>query len=353
MKDVARDVGVSPSTVSNAYNRPDQLSVGLRERVFESAKRLGYAGPNPLGRSLKRQRSDAVGVLFGNRLSYVFADPSVMQFLEGFSEAVEEAGLGLVMLPGVPLADGEMVRNAAIDGVLIHSMASDDPLVEAALSRRLPAVVVDQPEIPGVPSVSVDDIEAGRLAAEHLLGLGHESFGVISPRLALDARSGTADVERQRLATVRPVRERLEGMARAIEDAGLSWDDTTVYEGSESTLNEGKVAAISLLSARTAAPPTAIIALSDQLALGAMEAAEDLGLSLPNDLSILGFDDVPASELTSPSLTTVHQPHTEKGLMAGRRLIASLRGETETHEDLLLPTRLVVRESTAKPPRTD
>ncbi|MGI8650411.1 MAG: LacI family DNA-binding transcriptional regulator [Rubrobacter sp.] len=351
VKDVARELGVSPSTVSNAYNRPDQLSGKLRERVLETARRMGYPGPNPLGRSLKRQRSDAVGVLFGNRLSYVFADPAVMQFLEGVSEAAEEAGLGLVMLPGVSPAGGDpaMVRSAAIDGILIHSMASDDPLVDAALERRLPAVIVDQPTVQGVPSVNVDDVGAGRTAAEHLLELGHRRLGVISSRLALDARSGLADEVRQSKATVRPSLERLEGFADAAREGGLFWGDVPVYECSESTLDQGKVAAITLLSMRQ--PPTAILALGDQLAFGAMEAAEDLGLSLPDDLSIIGFDDVPAAELTSPSLTTLHQPHTEKGLMAGRRLISQLRGDSGGgQEDLLLPTRLIIRDSTTKAP---
>ncbi|WP_119071155.1 substrate-binding domain-containing protein [Rubrobacter indicoceani] len=360
VKDVARVLGVSPSTVSNAYNRPDQLSKKLRERVFEVAREMGYAGPDPLGRSLRRRRSDAVGVLFGDRLSYVFADPAAMQFLEGFSEAIEGAGLGLVMLPGVSAVGGDeaMVRSAAIDGVLIHSMASDDPLVAAVMERRLPVVVVDQPVVVGVPSVSVDDVEAGRLAAEHLLELGHERIAVIATRLALDARSGPAGPARQKSATVRPSRERLGGISAVMEEAGLSWGDVVVYECSESTLDQGKAAAVGLLSA--SGPPTAMIALSDQLAFGAMEAAEDLGLSLPEDLSVIGFDDVPAAELTTPTLTTLHQPHAEKGLMAGRRLIARLDRDAKTGEDdpakdnlaeddLLLPTRLVVRDSTAKP----
>lgn len=345
-KDVAREVGVSPSTVSNAYNNPGELSEALRERVLAAARRLGYPGPNPLGRSLRRQRADAVGVLFGNRLSYAFADPGVIMFLRGVSEAVEEAGLGLVLLPSLSLGTGESVaiRGAALDGVVIHDMAPDDPLVGAVLERQLPAVVVDQPSIGEVTSVSVDDEGGARAVAEHVLGLGHRNLGVVSSRLALEARSGTVDPDQREAATLRPSGSRLAGYATAVRASGISWEEIPVYECPESTPGEGKAAARDLL--RRQCRPTAILAVSDQLAFGVIEAAEELGLSVPDDLSVVGFDDVPEAERSNPPLTTVSQPHAAKGLLAGRKLIIILRGEDPGGPELL-PTRLVVRGSTA------
>ena len=348
IKEVAAEVGVSPSTVSNAYNRPDQLSAELRERVFEVARGLGYAGPDPLGRSLRQRRSNVVGVLFRDRLSYAFADPAAVMFLEGVSEAVEEAGLGLLLLPGGSLGsrDTEAIRAAAVDGVVIHSMAADDPLVGAAIERRLPAVIVDQPPIGEVPSVGIDDEGAARAAAEHLLGLGHRSLGVVSFRLALEARSGMVEPDRRGAATMRPSGSRLRGIAGATGNAGIPWGDVPVYECAESEPSEGRAAAEVLLSREPR--PTAILALSDRLAFGVIEAATRMGLSVPEDLSIVGFDDVPEAARSTPPLTTLHQPHVEKGLQAGRKLVAQLREEkSDTQRELLLPTHLVVRGSTA------
>jgi DNA-binding LacI/PurR family transcriptional regulator len=349
VKEVAAELGISPSTVSNAYNRPDQLSAELRERVFEAARRLGYAGPNPLGRSLRRRRADAVGVLFRDRLSYAFADPGVVLFLEGVSEAVEEAGLGLLLLPGGSLGsrDPEAIRGAAVDGVVIHAMAADDPLVGAALERGFPTVLVDQPPVEGVPSVGIDDEGAARAAAEHLIELGHRRLGVVSLRLGLDATSGLAGPEHRRGATLRPSAARLRGYASAVEAAGISWDEVPVYECAESTPAEGRVAAWALLSREPR--PTAILAMLDQLAFGIVEAATEMGLSVPEDLSVVGFDDVPEAARSNPPLTTVSQPHVEKGLYAGRKLVAQLREEDPGRsEELLLPTKLLVRGSTTR-----
>ena len=336
--------------MSNAYNRPDQLSAALRERVFETARGLGYAGPDPLGRGLRRQRANAVGVLFRDRLSYAFADPAAVLFLEGVSEAVEEAGLGLLLLPGGSLGgkDTEAIRGAAVDGVVIHSMAADDPLVGAAVERRLPAVIVDQPPVEGVPSVGINDEGAARAAAEHLVSLGHRRLGVVSFRLALEARSGMVDPDRRGAATLLPSGARLRGVSKAASAAGISWDDVPVYECAVSSPVAGKAAAEALLSRNPR--PTAILALSDQMAFGVVEAATQMGLSVPQHLSVVGFDDVPEAARSTPPLTTLHQPHVEKGMQAGRKLVAQLREEDPGDRELLLPTRLVVRGSTAAVP---
>src|SRR3990170_4679453 len=169
LKEVAAEVGVSPATVSNAYNRPDQLSPELRERVLETARRLGYSGPDAMARGLRRRRAGAVGVLYEDRLSYAFADPAAVLFLQGVSVATEEAGLGLLLLSG-----------AVVDGFVVYSMSDEDPLVSAALERRLPVVLVDQPRTGGLPFVGIDDEGAARTAAEHPVGLGHRHFGVVS-----------------------------------------------------------------------------------------------------------------------------------------------------------------------------
>lgn len=349
---VAAELGVSPMTVSNAYNRPDQLSPALRERVLETARRLGYAGPDPVARSLRRRRTNVVGVLYSNPLSYAFDDAAAVLFLGGVTAATEASGMGLLLVPGsmgAPEERGSAAGEAAVDGFIVYSMADDDPLVEAALRRRLPVVMVDQPLREGTPFVGIDDdAAAARRAAEHLVSLGHERLAVVSFALAPDGRAGLADAARQESATYRVTRSRLEGYAAALEAAGLPWSGVPVYECRGSTAALGREAAEALF-ARTLRP-TAILATSDQLALGVIEAAKQRRLAVPKDVSVVGFDDVPTAASAAPSLTTVHQDHAEKGLLAGRLLVAQLR-EEEALTPGLLPAWLVARGSTARAPK--
>jgi DNA-binding LacI/PurR family transcriptional regulator len=352
MTRVAEELGVSPMTVSNAYNHPERLSESLREQIFETAERLGYAGPDPVARSLRRQKTNLVGVLYSNPLSYAFDDAAQVFFLKGVAAATEEAGMGLVLVPGSVGSSVEerasAVMDAAVDGFIVYSIADDDPLIEAALRRRLPTVIADQPLLEEVPFVGIDDESAARKVARHLVDLGHERFGVVSFSIAAaDRAPGIADSRRQRSATLRVTRARLAGYKAVLEAAGLPWKEVPVYECFGSSRALGREAADTLLSHEP--PLTAILALSDQLALGFIEAAKERGLSVPEDLSVAGFDDVPDAATSSPPLTTVHQDHTKKGELAGRLLVAQLR-EEETEDSGLLPAQLVVRGSTGRPP---
>jgi DNA-binding LacI/PurR family transcriptional regulator len=353
MARVAEELGVSAMTVSNAYSHPERLSGSLRERVFEAAERLGYAGPDPVARSLRRRKTNLAGVLYSNPLSYAFDDPAQVLFLKGVAAATEEAGMGLVLVPGSVGSSAEerasAATEAAVDGFVVYSVADDDPLVEAALKRRLPVVIADQPSLEGVPRVGIDDKVAARRVAEHLLDLGHERFGVVSFSLAEpEGPQGFVDGHRRTSATLRVTRARLAGYGAALEAAGLRWEEVPVYEcfGSSEALGREGAGALLSLDPR----PTAILCLSDRLALGAVEAAHQRGLSVPRDLSVAGFDDVPGAAASEPPLTTVHQDHAEKGRVAGRLLVARLRGGETAEDDVLLPARLVARGSTGRPP---
>ena len=350
---VARAVGVSPSTVSNAFNRPERLSPELRERVLRAAEELGYGGPDPVARSLRSGRAGAIGVVFRRRLADAFDEPPTVELLRGLSDVTDARELALLLVPGRPQerpSIGPAVSNAAVDGLIVYSMSADDPLFTAARQRRLPTVVVDSPAPADLPAgaaldfVGIDDRAAAETAVRHLLELGHRRLGVVSFGLTAQPHAGPADMRLQAEAVASVPRARLEGAAHAVAAAGLDWSGVPV-EMVPITSAEGCLAGARALLER-APGITALFAFSDPLALAARQAARERGLDVPGDLSIVGFDDTaPAAE----GLTTIHQPLRDKGRIAAGRLLHALGQEPPLAGGELLPTRLVVRRSTARP----
>ena len=174
---LAAELNVSRTTISNAYNRPDQLSADLRERVLQTAKRLGYPGPDPVARSLRTRKAGAVGLVLTEPLNYAFSDPAAVSFVAGLAESCEEVGQGLLLVavgPGRSVAEGShAVLNAGVDGFVVYSVADDDPYLQVALERNLPVVVVDQPkDVPGTSGVCINDRAAMRELADYVVGLG-------------------------------------------------------------------------------------------------------------------------------------------------------------------------------------
>jgi DNA-binding LacI/PurR family transcriptional regulator len=347
---VAEAVGVSRTTVSNAYNRPDQLTPELRERVLETAKSLGYAGPDPAGRRLRQGRAGAVGVLLTEQLSFAFADSAAVAFLEGLARRCEDAAEALVLtpLPRGEEAAADVVREAFVDALCVYSLPDRHPAVYAALDRRLPVVVVDGPQVTGTTFVGVDDRGGARAATEHLVTLGHRRVAVIVPTLVFDGREGRVDESRLHAAAYYNDRERLAGVREALEAADIGWAGVLIEE--RSNRREAGADAVRSLLAETPRP-TAIVATTDQLALGAMEGAHELGLDVPADLSVVGFDDIPEARRSQPALTTVRQPLVAKGTLAGDRLFDLLGGSER--RDTVLPVELVVRDSTGPAPASN
>ena len=342
---LAAELGVSRTTVSNAYNRPDQLSAPLRARVLEAARRLGYPGPDPVARSLRTRKAGAVGLLLTEALSYAFRDPAVTGFLEGLALACEQAGQGLLLVPVSPeQVDVTAVHQAAVDGFVVYSVREDDPHFLAVLERPVPTVVCDQPyNVEGVDRVGVDD-RAGMLAlARHLTGLGHRRVGVLCMRLAAGHHDGPALPERQARATYPVQRDRLGGLRDGLAEVGVDWADVPVIERFEHSVAAGRDAAEELLASHPEC--TAIVCTSDVLALGALRMALDKGLSVPGDLTITGFDGVPEAERAG--LTTVRQPVKEKGRIAGEMLLQ--RGDRNRPRRVTLPTELIIGTTSATP----
>jgi DNA-binding LacI/PurR family transcriptional regulator len=351
---VARAAGVSPSTVSNAFNRPERLSPALRERVLRVAAELGYGGADPAARSLRSGRAGAIGVVFRRPLAAALEDPGTIELVRGMAEAVDPDMLALVLVPGPEEGPSSTlaVRNAAVDGLIVYSVPSDDPVLKAARQRQLPTVIVDSPvlaDLPGVDDpaldfVGIDDRAAAESVVEHLLGLGHRRLAILSFGLSAHAQGGTADERAQAEATASVPKARLEGCARALAAAGLDWSRVPVEQCPIHSIESGRVRGHALLE--RAPDATAVFAFSDALALGVRLAAHERGLSVPGDLSIAGFDDTaPAGE----GLTSIHQPLRDKGRIAAQRLLLALADERPAGACEPLPTRLVIRDSTAPP----
>jgi DNA-binding LacI/PurR family transcriptional regulator len=338
LRDVAERAGVSVGSASQAFGRPELVSDDVRERVLAAAEELGYPGPDPAARRLRTGRAGAIGLIFSERLAYQFTDPASPPFLRGVSLAIQKAPTGLLLIPDSRQRDEatRLVREAVVDGFIVYSVPQNDPRVEAALARRLPVVTVDQPRGAETPFVGIDDRAAARSAAEHLRWLGHERVAVLSFVTTLEPGSAL-----QLDITV----ERLAGYEDGLGDA---WDPALVRTCRPNAPEPARAATLELL--REPTPPTAILAMSDILAFGALEAAGEHGVPVPSKLSVVGFDDTPGAAHANPPLTTVAQPHQEKGRLAAEQLIDAIeRGGTGEPSRTLLPTELVVRDSTAPP----
>jgi DNA-binding LacI/PurR family transcriptional regulator len=335
---IAEAVGVSRMTVSNAYNRPDQLSPELRDRVLAAARALGYAGPDPVASTLSRGKTGSVGLVLDYALTMAFTDPATVQFLHGVAAGCEKQALGLSLVPRIEGGSATLVHRALVDGFVLYCVPEEDPRMDAVRGRNLPYVRVDFDPRSGVVGVNVDDEGAARATAEHLVALGHRRFGIALPH----ELPGSTGAEAEAAAYHHVTRSRLAGWRTALEAAGIDWSSVPVASGPGKQRESGQAAGARLLD--RAERPTAIIALSDVVACGVLEAARERGIAVPGELSVTGFDDVPEAARAVPPLTTVRQPHDRKGSEAVRLLLEPDAGS------VVLPTELIVRASTAPVP---
>jgi DNA-binding LacI/PurR family transcriptional regulator len=344
LQTIADTVGVSRMTVSNAFSRPDQLSAALRERILSVADQLGYCGPDPAARTLSQGRSGTVGVLFTDTLTYAFSDEVATTFLAGVASVLEGEGIGLTVLSAPRGGPPGSVERAVIDGLIVYSVDTDSPGLATARRRGVPLVFTDQAPEADVPSVNVDDRAGARAAAEHVIGLGHRQLGLLLEALA--PRTTLVDP-----ATPPPhhvIAERLAGWLEAVAAAGLP--SPVVASAPVNGREEGAAATALVLDAEPRT--TALLCLSDAMALGALDALRARGLRVPDDVSVVGFDDSRAASAADPPLTTVHQPLAEKGRITARLLLDALAKPDAglSPVSTVLPTHLVVGASTGPVP---
>ena len=349
LQTIADHLGISRTTVSNAYNRPDQLGGELRDRILATAAELGYRGPDAAGRMLRTGRMGAIGLLFTEDLRFVFTDPDTTRFMQGVAESSALARTGLTLLP-VPLGaevKDTAVATAAVDGYLVFSVAEGHPALEMIQRRSTPVVIVDEPDLgPPTSFVGIDDRMGAKMAGRHLLELGHRRLGVLLGRLTTTGTTGPLDHQQRRDLPIRVARERLAGYQDAAGEAGLDPTTLVVWEAGGNNPDAGRRAALDMLDAHP--DITGLLCFSDQLAIGAAQAGERSGRTIPDQLSIVGFDDIPRAATWDPPLTTIRQPLVDKGRVAAELLLRQITDGT--HSRVQLPIALVVRGSTAPPP---
>ncbi|QAY72485.1 LacI family DNA-binding transcriptional regulator [Agromyces protaetiae] len=340
LADVAAKAGVSASTASLAFSGSGPVSDATKERVLAAATELGYAGPDPRARSLRQGRSGIVGVVIEERVRAAFLDPVKIRMLDGIAEGIAPLRAGLLLLTDTGEADAPVsVESAPVDAVVLIGCSPRLADSVAALRRRgIPTVAIEGAPGDGIPEITIDNTAATRRGAEYLRELGHTKVGIVT--LPLDAARTrgrvTAELEAQATSTT-PI-ERLAG-ARAV------FPDARAVAGRASSVEEGRAAAHVLLDVDSADRPTAIIAQSDLLAAGVIRAAEELGIAVPADLSVLGFDGITVDGLQH-DLTTLDQPSVDKGRAAGDAVVRMLAGEEP--ESVAFTSTLHIGDTTAR-----
>ncbi|MGN7832464.1 LacI family DNA-binding transcriptional regulator [Pseudoxanthomonas sp. 22568] len=327
--DIAKHVGVSAGTVSRALSRPEKVLPATRKRIEQAAAALGYV-PNTVARTLKTQRSSKILVTVPD-----IANPFFAQILQGAEEAAQAADYAVLLGDTQHQPDREeryaqmLPRNEA-DGLIVlgHRLPPTAQEIVRQLGANAPVVNGSEfdPAL-GIPSVHIDNAAAARTAMEHLYGLGHERIAVIG---------GPPDnpLHQQRLEGAR-IAARARGRLRHL----------TIVPG-DFSVESGYAAAKRLLG--QAAAPTAAFCFSDQMALGMLAACRDLGIRVPEDFSIVGFDDLASSRYLNPPLTTISQPMREIGMRAVKLLLAIIEGVDVPHQQTL-EFSLMLRGSTAAP----
>jgi LacI family transcriptional regulator len=328
LTDVAALAGLSPATVSRYLNGRLDLPQATRDRIESAIVTLGYR-PNLLARRLSTGRSEAISLVVPD-----IANPFFAEIAGGVGAQARAYGLALYLTitDGDPLREAEALRalaDNAVEGMILATRRPDDGRLAQLLSRHRQVVLLDE-DIPGapVPGIFAENAQGARMATQALIAAGHRDIAMIAGPPG-----------------VMSMRERQDGFLQAMDAAGLPVPPGRIVAGDYSRAH-GRAAGLSLL--RGPAPPTAIFATADVIAIGVIESVRACGLSVPRDLSVTGFDDMEFADLIDPPLTTIRQPAAQMGLLAVDRLRDLMAGRP-TPPVTRLPVTLIARRSVAAP----
>ena len=337
IKHVADLAHVHPSTVSRVFCDSTKISEATRQRVLEAANQLNYH-PSAIARSLTTQRAHTLGMVIPYTHEEFFLDPFFPEVLRGLADVSCRQGFRL-MLAGVddpvdePQAALQLIRSRQVDGMVVQASRVGVDTTDVLLAERLPFVLLGRPvkDGPAISWIEVNARQATQEAIQYLIGLGHRRIGFIGgqPNLVVTL-------------------DRLEGYRQALEEAGLHYDERLIGYGE--FRQEGGARAMRRLLALREDRPTGVFAANDLMAIGAMQAVGDAGLSVPRDCSVVGSNDSPIASLVSPRLTSSRAPYYELAREAASALIGQLDNQRAEPVKKLIPCQLIVRDSTASPP---
>ncbi|MCX7976957.1 MAG: LacI family transcriptional regulator [Bellilinea sp.] len=328
LEDIARQAGVSRSTVSRVLNDHPNVREEVRQRVLEVIRRTGFH-PNAAARTLASQRSLMLGLVLPRSVSSFFSDPYFPRLTQGVAQACNQFNYSLALFLVGSAEDEAKIyprisRRGMLDGVLLQSGQIGDQLMERLLASNIPLVVIGRPfHADGVSFVDVDNVNAAYNAVSHLIRLGYQRIATIA-----GTGNSTASIDRK------------EGYTRALVERGRKIDPALIAEG-DYTEAGGYYAMQALLPAR----PDAVFAASDAMALGGMRAIRDAGLRIPEDVAMVGFDDLPMAASAMPPLTTVRQPIAPLGFKAVEVLLDLIENGVQPPRRIIMDTELVIRDS--------
>ena len=344
LRDVARQAGVSPTAVSFAYNAPHQLSNSTREHILDTAENLGYQ-PHPVARTLATGRTNAIGLLVPTSLNWMLHDPLFTHFLGEVGAACDREEKRILMASmheswrgdsppsSEAMPPSTWLASIAADGFLMFFIDSAHPVTEAVQRSLRPTVLLDSADDIQAPTFNIDDYGGAYAAAQHLLAKGHRQFAIatMTPR-----RDGVV---------IPTIERRVRGFSEAVAEAGLPPAAVQIVHA-RGVPSAGHQSFQNIWQLRRR--PTAVFCVSDVRALGILSGARKEGISVPDDLAVVGFGDLPDASVSSPRLTTVHRDIDSQPRLAIRTLF-QLINEQINEGDLDSPhiseTRLVIRES--------
>lgn len=323
--EIAKMAGVSKTTVSRVINGKSDVLPSTRDRINELIRIYDFH-PNAYAKAITKSKSNTIGLVITQSANYVFSNPYYAEIIRGVSNEAQSRGYHLMLTYSAGEDYIEVVRQKRVDGVILLSpTAGHLPVIRQLEEMEMPFVSSSRmPGRPDIHHVCTDDILAAEMAIRHLTDLGHRRIGFINGPFALASSE-----------------DRMVGYFRTLESAGFEARREWVREGDTSVFS-GRRAMAELIRETDV---TAVFTASDLMAIGAIQAVQEAGKRVPEDYSIIGFDDIPLAEFLNPPLTTIHQDTFEKGRIATRKLVDLLEGRT-VDTTCHIPFSLVIRQST-------
>ena len=333
ISDIAKISGYSKTAVSFAFNSPNRISEEARNRILETAKELKYI-PDPMARNFSLGRHQSLGFLLPQDTEASLSNPYTVEVIRALGSECQKRGYTLTLIP--PLNDSifEAVKNAMVDGLVTMGYIMDDGAREVIRVRSLPLVMIDGNEDNNTYSVNIDDKEAAFTQLSEVLNRGHKDIAIVTlPKPAFQ------DEKEERKGLVA---KRLSGYKEALEKANLNSKDVPTYSVTATRLSGVEVAKDILKLEKR---PSAIVTMSDIVAIGIIQELKRSGIRVPEDISVVGFDNIREAELIEPALTTIDQPAYEKGIAAANTLFSVINGLPVDRKGCHIPFSFIERDS--------